>query len=61
MVDHKQVFHITEDMGIVMITIPVCLFLEPQVRVSRAQAVPHLMQTPDQVYLEGSTTRLQLI
>ncbi len=44
-----------------MIALPVCLILEPQVRVSKAWLVPHLAQTPGQVCPKGCTTRLQPI
>ena len=44
-----------------MIALLVCLFLEPQVRVSGARPVPHLAQTPGQVRPKGGTTRLQPI
>ena len=36
MVDHQQVINITEDVGIILPTLPVCLLFEPQVRVSWA-------------------------
>ena len=36
MVNHQQVANITEDIGIVWSSFPVCLFLKSQIRISRA-------------------------
>jgi hypothetical protein len=37
MVVRRQIINITEDIGVIFISPPVCLFFDPQVRVSMAQ------------------------
>ena len=61
MVDHQQIVNITEDIGLVLPTLPTCLLLEPQVRVSWARHVAHHTHAPCQVHPKGSTTRLETI
>jgi hypothetical protein len=58
-VGHQQIVNITEDVGIVFPTRPVCLLLEPQIRVGGARHLAHLVHDPCQVRPKGSTTRLE--
>ena len=59
--NQKQIINITEDIGIVPSSIPVCLFLEPQVRISSARHVAHSLHASCQMHPEGCTARLQSI
>ena len=53
--------NVTEDVGIILITLFIHLLLEPKVRVSWAQSVAHLAHAPRQVCPESITARLQII
>ncbi len=56
MVDHQKVINITEDKGVVPDCFPVCLFLEPQVRISRARHIAHSSHASCQMCPKGGTT-----